>query len=260
VVGQLGIHRQVDARLRAFPDGAIPVIGDANSLTYVLHTAVGEDIVIDRAPLPPLRLRVVAALADSVFQRELLMHESAFVRAFPGNAGYRFMLVEAPPARIVDVSTAIEDRLAAFGTDAVPAADQLAAFHRVENTYLATFQMLGALGLLLGTVGLGAVLMRNVIERRRDLALLGAVGFRPSHVRTMLLVETLSLLVIGLAIGVAAAMLATVPATLERGARVPVSLTGVLLAGAVLVAGTLATVVAARAAIRHPVLTALRSE
>jgi hypothetical protein len=32
---------------------------------------------------------------------------------------------------------------------------KLAAFHRVENTYLATFQALGALGLLLGTLGLG---------------------------------------------------------------------------------------------------------
>jgi len=34
--------------------------------------------------------------------------------------------------------------------------EKLAAFHRVENTYLSTFQALGGLGLLLGTLGLGA--------------------------------------------------------------------------------------------------------
>ena len=52
--------------------------------------------------------------------------------------------------------------------------DRIAAFHRVENTYLSTFQSLGALGLLLGTAGLAAVLLRNVLERRRELALLRA--------------------------------------------------------------------------------------
>jgi hypothetical protein len=41
------------------------VIGDANSLTYVLHLKLGEDLVIDQGPI---RLRIVAALADSIFR------------------------------------------------------------------------------------------------------------------------------------------------------------------------------------------------
>ena len=75
---------------------------------------------------------------------------------------------------------------------------RLAAFHRVENSYLETFRALGALGLLLGTVGLAAVLMRNVLERRRELALLRAVGYRPRHLAVMVLAENLFLLVVGL--------------------------------------------------------------
>ena len=63
-----------------------------------------------------------------------------------------------------------------FGAVATGTAERLASFHRVENTYLSTFQALGGFGLLLGTVGLATVLMRNVLERRRELALLGAVG------------------------------------------------------------------------------------
>ena len=39
----------------------------------------------------------------------------------------------------------------------------------MENTYLSTFQTLGGLGLVLGTFGLAAVLLRNVLERRREL-------------------------------------------------------------------------------------------
>ena len=62
----------------------------------------------------------------------------------------------------------------------MPTAERLAEFHAVENTYLSTFQTLGGLGLLVGTVGLAAVLLRNVLERRRELALLArsAIGAR----------------------------------------------------------------------------------
>ena len=53
------------------------------------------------------------------------------------------------------------------------------AFNAVQNTYLGTFQILGGLGLLLGSAGLGIIVLRNVLERRGELGLLLAVGFRP---------------------------------------------------------------------------------
>ena len=42
-------------RDREFENGVVPVIGDANSLTYVLHLKVGDELVIDHAS-GPLRL------------------------------------------------------------------------------------------------------------------------------------------------------------------------------------------------------------
>ena len=70
-----------------------------------------------------------------------------------------------------------------------PRANGFAGFHRVENTYLSTFQMLGGLGLLLGTLGMAAVLLRNVLERRRELALLRAVGYNAGHLALMVIAE-----------------------------------------------------------------------
>ena len=58
------------------------------------------------------------------------------------------------------------------------AREQLAQFLAVQNTYLSTFQSLGALGLLLGTIGLAVVQLRSVLERRGELALMRAGGFR----------------------------------------------------------------------------------
>jgi putative ABC transport system permease protein len=244
---------------RDFADGAVPVIADANSLSYVLHLGVGEDFVLNQ-PSGPVKLRVVAALADSIFQSELIMAEKNFVRLFPEEEGYRFFLIDTPaPEQSAAVMTALEERLSDFGFDAASTGKRLASFHRVENTYLSTFQMLGGLGLLLGTVGLGAVLLRNVFERRRELALLRAVGYNSSHFTIMVVAENALLLVSGLVIGTFCALLAIAPVFLERGGRLPNISLGILLV-AVLISGLTASLIATWAALKSPLLPALKAE
>ena len=244
---------------RVFDDGAVPAIADATSLAYALHLSVGEDFVLNRDSDNPVRLRIVAALSDSIFQRELIVGEAAFLRLFPEHDGYRFFLVDAPADRTAEATAALEDRLSDYGFDVTSTPERLAAFHRVNNTYLATFQTLGALGLLLGTLGLGAVLLRNVLERRRELALLRAVGYDTRHVSLMVLVENGLLLFGGLAIGTVCAVVAIAPAWLERGGQFPVaSLGGMLLA--VAAAGFASSLAATAAAVRSPLLASLRSE
>jgi putative ABC transport system permease protein len=244
---------------RTEADGAIPVIGDANSMTYVLHKQIGDDIVIRRGDRD-IRLRLVAALRDSIFQGELLMSQANFITLFPDQQGYRVMLAEAPAERASAVAARLDDTLADMGADAIGTAERLAQFHRVENTYLSTFQALGGLGLVLGTIGLATVLLRNVLERRRELALLGAVGFRAGHVLTMVVAENVLLLGCGLLAGAVCAVLATAPAVIERGGRVPLTSGGALLLFGVFVTGLVSSIVAMNAATRAPLLASLRSE
>jgi len=244
---------------RQLEDGAVPVIGDANSLTYVLHLKVGDEMTVDHAN-GPLKLRIVAALSDSIFQSELLMSEKNFLRLFPSEEGYRMFLVDVPNRQqAASVSTALEERLSDFGFDAVSTEERLANFHRVENTYLSTFQMLGGLGLALGTLGMAAVLLRNVFERRKELALLRAVGYNSSHFAAMVITENVLMLGLGLAVGFVCALLAIAPVLFERGGRLPNISLGLLLL-AVLLSGATASLVATLAALRSPLLPSLRAE
>ncbi len=238
---------------------AIPVIADANSLTYVLHKSLGSRIVINDSNGQPVTLQVVAALSDSILQGELLMSEKHFLRLFPDQQGWRFFLIDAPADKAQAVSTVLEDKLSDFGFDATSTAEKLAEFHRVENTYLSTFQALGGLGLLLGTVGLAAVLLRNVLERRRELALLRATGFQPHHLSLMIVAENALLLGCGLLTGIVCALLAVAPALLARGGTLSFVSLGLLLL-AVLVTGLAASFVAVTAVQRASLLTALRAE
>ena len=230
------------------PDGAIPALADANSITYVLHKKIGDDVMVGGH-----RLRLVGSLSHSLFQGELLIAEKNFVRMFPEEPGYRFFLLEATDAG------KLEEALADYGFDVLSTTDRLAAFDRVENTYLSTFQALGALGLLLGTVGLGAVLLRNVLERRRELALLQAVGYRSRDLAWMVVAENALLVAAGTGTGTLCALLAIAPAFLSRGGHFSAVSLGVLLAG-VVITGMAASLAAVATVVRAPLLAVLRAE
>jgi ABC-type antimicrobial peptide transport system permease subunit len=238
------------------PGGPLPVVADATTLQYVLHAKLGEERALGDSGV---RVRFVGALRPGLLQGELVTGERAFQRAFPGVDGYRFFLVDAPPGRETAVAEALESRLGDFGLDVTEAAAALRAYHEVENTYISTFQTLGALGLLLGTAGLGAVLLRNAFERRRELALLQAVGFRGAHLRRMVLSENALLLGLGLLAGLVPALVAILPALRERGGGLPLPAFAALLA-ALTVVGVATTLAAVAVVRRLPLLESLRSE
>ena len=104
------------------------------------------------------------------------------------------------------------------------------------------------------------MLLRNVLERRQELALLGAVGYRRAHLFAIVLSENVLLLVWGLAIGTACAVVAVVPAVIDRGGWLPIGAGGWALLGGVFVAGLVSSIVATHAALRTPLLSALRAE
>ena len=129
----------------------------------------------------------------------------------------------------------------------------------MENTYLATFQALGSLGLLLGTVGLGAVLARNVLERRKEIGLLRAVGYSPADVRGLVLSEGMALVAGGLLLGAGCAVVAIMPALADRAQSIPFVNLGALLI-AVLATGTIASLFAITLTSGTSVVEAIKSE
>lgn len=244
---------------RTFDDGAIPAIADQTTLMYSLHLAVGDDFTFAPEGRDPITLRIVGALNDSVLQSEVMMGEAAFIKLFPRHEGYRVWMIETPAGRDSAITTHLEDRLSDFGLDVIDTRQRWASYHQVENTYLETFQALGALGLLLGTVGLGAVLARNILERRKEIGLLRAVGFSTKDVRTMALSEGMTLALGGLAIGTVCALVAILPAIRDRAQVLPwPSLFALLLA--VTATSLVASLIAIRVTAQTPITTAIKSE
>jgi ABC-type antimicrobial peptide transport system permease subunit len=238
---------------------AVPAIGDLNSILWAMGKKVGDtiDYVDDRGR--PFKVRIVGAVANSILQGNLIIDEAEFLKRFPGETGYQYFVMDAPTNRIEAVSVALSRAMQDYGLEVTPAVRRLNQFNAVQNTYLGTFQILGGLGLLLGSAGLGIVVLRNVLERRGELAVLMAVGFRKRMIERLVLMEHAGLLGLGLAIGLAAATVAVLPTLLSPGSHLPyATIMPTLLV--VVLNGFIWAWAATRVAIRGNLLEALRNE
>lgn len=243
----------------------VPAIGDAASIQWALKSRVGDSLEYLDEHGRSFKLRLVAAVGGSLLQGLIVIDEDEFRQRFPGESGHRFFLVDINRSgdertrRAREVAGSLMQALQNAGFEATPAVQRLEQFNAVQNTYLNTFQALGGLGLLLGTAGLAVVVLRNVLERRAELAVLLAVGFTPAQLPKWVLAEHLILLLDGLIVGILAAGMAVTPALLSPGTQVPLRSLGWTFLGIGL-GGLFWTWLAARMAIRGPLMPALRNE
>ena len=244
---------------KQMPEGVVPAIGDYNTVIWILHLGLGKQMTLSDENGQPVRLQIVGLLKRSVFQSELLISESHFLNLFPSQSGYPFFMVETPPASTPQVAQVLEENLAEFGLDVITTSERLAGYLVVENTYLSTFLALGGLGLMLGTLGLATLILRNVVERRGELALLVALGFRRKALGWLLLAENGFLLLFGLSAGSLSALVAVAPHLAGSGADLPWASLGLSLL-LVCATGLTAGALAAGLMLRTPLLPALRSE
>jgi len=240
------------------PDGPIPAIGDVTSLTWQLKLGVGDTLRYTDERGRPFDVRIVGALADTVLQGDLIISERHFEERFPGQSGHRRLLIDAPPERAAEVGAALSRALADIGLALEGTGERLDRFHSVQNTYLAIFQALGALGLLVGTLGLALVVLRNIQERRGELALLAALGFTAARRARFVFAEHAALLAAALAAGSLGAAFAVLPAVASEGQQaLRQALTSVALVAAT---GALATLAATLPSARRITPAALREE
>jgi ABC-type lipoprotein release transport system permease subunit len=246
-------------------DGSVPaLVGDSATALWKLKKKVGPDgdtldYLDERGNAVKVRLVGALPVRLSVLQGRLLVANRHFTRLYPSEGGTRIFLVDAPAGKEAETAALLSGKLGDVGLDVAPSVDRLKGFYVVETTYLMMFLVLGGLGLLLGSAGMAVLVLRNVLERRSELAILRAVGFTEARVADVVVAEHRFLVWAGLAAGAGASLLAVVPAAARPGVDVPFALLGGFLAGTFLLSlGWIR--LAARLALRAPLVSALRNE
>lgn len=203
----------------SLPPDTLPALVDQNTLLWALKRKVGDILTYTDEAGRTFRIQIVGTMRDSIFQGYLLVDEKLFLQKFPSHPGYSIFLASSAPqtshptphTSLSALRTRLEASARDVGGRVELTRDILAAFHQIENTYIAIFNVLGSLGVILGSLGLAIVVARNLRERRGEFAVLSAIGIPRAILACMVFAEFSRLVFWGLAIGTLASLVAILP-------------------------------------------------
>ena len=259
IIGDSEKEKAWDLLDRDFGENVVPAIGDYATVIWALGKKIGDDIDYTDEKGRHFKLRLVGMLDNTIMQGSLIISEDRFIKRFPSEEGYRVFLIDTSQEMTEKVAEKLSFVLSDYGLTLTTTAKRLAAFNAVESTYLSIFQLLGGLGLILGSMGLGLVVLRNVLDRRGELAMMRAVGFNKSALKKMVFQEHTGLMVSGLICGIVSAVIAVSPALKSPGARIPY-LSLILTILVIGISGLIWIWAAAAIALRGEMLDVLRNE
>jgi putative ABC transport system permease protein len=196
-------------------DGFVPAIADQTVIQWGLGKKVGDTLSYINARGENINLKLIGGLKASVFQGNVIISEKYFLHHFPYSDGSKVFLIDGKFADSTRIKEELDLAFNDYGFAPELTARRLAEFKSVENTYLTIFLVLGAIGLLLGIIGLAVVIARSVWERRNETALLTAVGYSQRKIFILYFREYAVLMLIGIFGGAAAAIISVLPSILS---------------------------------------------
>lgn len=130
-----------------------------------------------------------------------------FDRLAGSTPGVVLLLTAAPGVTPRDLADQVQRATVAQGADATTTRQILDDDYANGRGFLDLLLSLMRVGLLVGVFSLGTVALRAVVERRRAIGVLRAIGFRPGQVLFGIMFETVLIATTGLAVGLAASYL-----------------------------------------------------
>jgi len=242
---------------KTFADDVIPAIADQTVIQWGLMKSLGDTLMYKTEDGKSLKLKLVGGLANSVFQGNVIIAEDHFNRAFPSVSGSNLFLVDVPDT--TSVFKDLQSGMRNYGPEISRTTDRLLSFYTIENTYLNIFLMLGALGLLIGTLGLGILIFRITFEQIPEYALLLSLGFSKSIIQRMMMREKLFLMIVSVLIGLIPAVLSGLP-TLMSSLYASLWIWLPAISVLVILSGAIFSMVAIRRTFKRDLVQALRNE
>lgn len=198
--------------------------------------------------------------------RGLWLSAEGLTNAFPARS-VRYFVRLVPGADAKVEAAEIEGTLAQYGVAADSIEEEISEAQALSNAFFLLIQGFLAIGLLVGLVALAVIAFRTVVERRQQIGLLRAMGFKRSHIALSFVLESTFIAVLGIINGVwPALILANRLLESEQFAsagfqtfHVPWLEIGIVAAG-VFAASVLTTVIPSQQAARIPPAEALRYE
>lgn len=189
---------------------------DETTLMWVLKKKPGDRIDYTDEQGNAFQLEIAGTLTASVFQGSFIVDEQRYLERFPSTGGYQLFLADTSND-LTETRNILQRALTDLGATVTTTSERLAAFNRVENTYISIFKVLGGLGVILGAAGLGIVTARNLAERQHEFTQLHQIGISRKVIRSLIVRETRQFILWAIGIGLIAAIISVLPALPATG-------------------------------------------
>jgi len=233
-------------------------VADQTVLEWGLKIKTGDTLDYRTETGQKLGVIICGGLKSSVFQGNILIGAQNISKYYPSVEGSSVFLIDGNQELSDYYRKILSERLSGYGVSVETAGEKLASFFRVTNTYLDVFTILGAFGMVLGVAGMGFVLIRNFIQRKREFALMAATGFSINKIRRFLLNDQIIILLWGILSGTVSGLISTLP-SLRSGSEIPWSII-IMMVISITIVGTVALLLSVRMVKGKSLVVQLRRE
>jgi putative ABC transport system permease protein len=207
--------------------------------------------------------KTIAGILDTQLIAGLFMHEGVAAREFGVVQTNQFLFEIADGADTETVAKNIERTFFTAGMQTTAIRTAVEDITRTMNQFFSLFEAFMALGLVIGIAALGIITIRSVHERRQEIGMMRAIGYRRRMVLWSFLIETSFVAILGIVIGTVLGIVIGYNLWVDgfepEGFEFFINWPPILVVGAVALGATLLSVIpASRKAARVPPAEALR--
>ena len=190
----------------------IPIVVDYNTLVWIYGGELGKTYTVQDESGNDVKLEVIGVLENSVFGGTFVMFVDNLESIYPTTAEFRYALFKIKPgvsATPESLAADLEQELNRYGMDAQSIRQLIHDNQEYEQSFMVLFQAFLGLGLIIGIVGLGIISARSVQERRYEIGVLRALGFKRRMILKAFLIEPSFMGILAIIMGVAVGILSS---------------------------------------------------
>ncbi|MEM2899889.1 MAG: FtsX-like permease family protein, partial [Thermoplasmata archaeon] len=195
-----------------FEENSTDVVVDSNFLTRAaggyggIGTAlkVGDKVLLNTS-FGMKEFRIVGTLQES-FLNGVMMNKSLVKILYAKNPlayGNNYFMFKVKEGKSISaVAHALEKDYRKAGLDTIDLRAQVEQSLQMINSMFLLFKVFLGMGLIVGITGLGVITLRAIIERKQEIGIMRAIGFKRSMILNALIVEILIVATLGALVGI----------------------------------------------------------
>jgi putative ABC transport system permease protein len=148
-----------------------------------------------------LQKKKVVAVLDTAFIQGIFSYDEFVKQDFGFNSSNYFLINVNENVNVEDTAKKLESSFLKNGMYVIAVESMVMEVIKTMNQFFYLFDAFMGLGLIIGIAGLGIITIRSVHERRQEIGMMRAIGFKRRMILQTFVIETSMVALIGIIIG-----------------------------------------------------------